>query len=54
MKSPVATPKQTVKKTERNLQEEMWKFIAATLNQGLRRLLLHLAYRAPGFSSAAS
>lgn len=39
MKSPQATPKQRVKETEKNVQEEIWRFIAATLKQGLRRLL---------------
>src|SRR3989304_2648536 len=39
MKSPVATPEQRVKETERNVQEEIWKFIATTLKQGLKRLL---------------
>lgn len=39
MKSPVATPEQRVKETERNVQEEVWEFIAATLKQGLKRLL---------------
>lgn len=42
MKSPVATPKQRVKETEKNVQEEMWKFIATTLKQGLKRLLENL------------
>ena len=36
MESPQATPKQRVRETEKNVQEEMWKFIAATLKQGLR------------------
>jgi len=39
MKSPAATPEKRVKQTEVNVQEEIWKFIAATLKQGLRRLL---------------
>jgi len=39
MKSPVATPEQRVSETEKNVQEEMWKFIATTLRQGLKRLL---------------
>jgi hypothetical protein len=39
MKSPIATPEQRVKETEKNVQEEMWKFIAVTLKQGLKRLL---------------
>jgi len=39
MKSPAATPEKRVKETEVNFQEEIWKFIAATLKQGLRRLL---------------
>ena len=39
MKSPAATTKQRLKETEVNVQEEVWKFISATLKQGLRRLL---------------
>jgi len=39
MKSPAATPEKRVKETEVNVQEEIWKFIAATLKQGLRHLL---------------
>lgn len=39
MKSPTATPEKRVKQTEVNVQDEIWKFIAATLKQGLRRLL---------------
>ena len=39
MKSPAATPEKRVKETEVNVQEEIWKFIAATLKQGLKRLL---------------
>ena len=39
MKSPAATPEQRVKETEKNVQEEMWKFIAATLKKGLKRFL---------------
>lgn len=39
MKSPVATPEQRVKETEKNVQEEAWRFIATTLKQGLKRLL---------------
>ena len=39
MKSPAATPEKRVKETEINVQEEIWKFIAATLKQGLRHLL---------------
>ena len=39
MKSPTATPEKRVKETEVNVQEEIWKFIAATLKQGLKRLL---------------
>ncbi len=39
MKSPVATPEKRVKETEVNVQEEVWKFIGATLKQGLKRLL---------------
>jgi transposase-like protein len=39
MKSPVATPEQRVKEPERNVQEEIWGFIAATLKLGLKRLL---------------
>ncbi len=39
MKSPTATPEKRVKETEVNVQQEVWKFIAATLKQGLRRLL---------------
>jgi transposase-like protein len=39
MKSPVATPEKRVKETEVNVQEEIWKFIASTLKQGLKRLL---------------
>lgn len=39
MKSPVATPEKRIKETEINVQEEIWKFIANTLKQGLRRLL---------------
>lgn len=42
MKSPVATPEQRVKETEKNVQEEIWKFIAATLKQGLKHLLENL------------
>jgi putative transposase len=39
MKSPAATPEKRLKETEVNVQEEIWKFIAATLKQGLKRLL---------------
>ena len=39
MESPAATPEKRVKETEINVQEEIWKFIAATLKQGLKRLL---------------
>ena len=39
MKSPAATPEKRVKETEVNVQEEVWKFIARTLKQGLKRLL---------------
>jgi len=39
MKSPIATPEKRVKETEANVQEEIWKFIGATLKQGLKRLL---------------
>jgi putative transposase len=39
MKSPVATPEKRVKESEVNVQEEIWKFIAAMLKQGLRRFL---------------
>jgi putative transposase len=39
MKSPAATPEKRVKETEVNVQDEIWKFIAATLKQGLRHLL---------------
>jgi putative transposase len=39
MKSPAATPEKRVKQTEVNVQDEIWKFIAATLKQGLKRLL---------------
>ena len=39
MKSPVATPEKRVKETEANVQEEIWRFIATTLKQGLKRLL---------------
>ena len=39
MKSPAATPEKRVKETEVNVQEEIWKFIAATLRQGLKHLL---------------
>ena len=39
MKSPVATPEKRLKETEVNVQEEVWKFIASTLKQGLKRLL---------------
>ena len=39
MKSQTATPEKRVKETEKNVQEEVWSFIAATLRQGLRRLL---------------
>ena len=42
MKSPIATPEQRVRETEKNVQEEMWGFIAATLKRGLRRLLQNL------------
>ncbi|MFQ5853907.1 MAG: IS256 family transposase [Candidatus Binatia bacterium] len=42
MKSPQATPEKRVRETEKNVQEEMWKFIAATLKQGLRHLLENL------------
>ncbi|MFQ5917548.1 MAG: IS256 family transposase [Candidatus Binatia bacterium] len=42
MKSPQATPETRVRETEKNVQEEMWKFIAATLKQGLRHLLENL------------
>ena len=39
MKSSIATPEKRVRETERNVQEEIWKFIAATLRQGLRKLV---------------
>ena len=39
MKSPAATPEKRVKETEVNVQEEIWKFIGATLKQGLKHLL---------------
>ena len=39
MKSSVATPEKRVKETEVNVQEEIWRFIASTLKQGLKRLL---------------
>jgi putative transposase len=39
MKSPAATPEKRVKQTEVNVQDEIWKFIAATLKHGLKRLL---------------
>jgi putative transposase len=39
MKSPAATPEKRVKETEVNVQEEIWKFIAATLKKGLKHLL---------------
>ena len=39
MESPVATPEKRVKETEINVQEEIWKFIASTLKQGLKRPL---------------
>jgi putative transposase len=39
VKSPAATPEKRVKETEVNVQEEIWKFIAATLKQGLKHLL---------------
>jgi transposase-like protein len=39
MKSPVATPEERIRQTEENVQEEVWRFIAATLRQGLKRLL---------------
>ena len=42
MKSPQATPEKIVKEIETNVQEEVWKFIAATLKQGLKRLLENL------------
>lgn len=39
MKSPAATSEKRVQETEVNVPEEIWKFIAATLKQGLKRLL---------------
>ena len=39
MKSLAATPEKRVKEIEVNVQEEIWKFIAATLKQGLKSLL---------------
>jgi len=39
MKSPQATPEARVKEVEKNVQEEVWRFIAVTLKQGLKRLL---------------
>ena len=42
MKPHVATPKQRVRQPERNVQDEIWKFIAATVKQGLKRLLENL------------
>ena len=39
MKSPTATPEKRVRQTEVNVQDEIWKFVAATLKQGLKRLL---------------
>jgi len=42
MKSEASTPEKRVKGIETNIQEEMWRFIATTLKQGLRRLLENL------------
>jgi len=39
MKSPAATTEKRVKETEVNVQDEIWRFIAATLKQRLGRLL---------------
>ena len=39
MKSPTATPEEGVSETEKNAQEEIWEFIAATFRRGLKRLL---------------
>jgi putative transposase len=39
VKSPQATLEARVKEIETNVQEEMWKFIAATVKLGLKRLL---------------
>ena len=39
MKSPVATTKQRIKETERNVQEEIWHFINTMLKQALKRFL---------------
>jgi len=39
MKSPTATPEKRVKETEKNVQQEMWKLIAAIVNRGLKKFL---------------
>jgi len=39
VKSRVATPEERIKETEKDVQEEVWKFIATALKQGLKRLL---------------
>jgi len=42
MKLPQATLEKRIEETEENVQEEMWKFIAATIKQGLKHLLENL------------
>ena len=39
MKPPAATPGKRVKETEKNVQKETWKFIAATPKPGVKCLL---------------
>ena len=39
MKLPEATPATSVKETEANVQEEIWRFIANILKRGLKCLL---------------
>ena len=42
MKSATATPRERVKEIEKNVQEEVWEFIAKTMKQGLKYLLENL------------
>ena len=42
MKLPQATLEKRIEETEENVQEEMWRFIAATIKQGLKHLLENL------------
>ena len=42
MKSQVATSEKRVREVEKNVQEEMWQFIAGTIKQGLKQFMENL------------